>query len=162
LVIEAAGDELDSFISPGVEFARPLQRALRDTMWEHCGVVRSAEGLETALDRIDELEGTLGDVDVRPSSEGYVDLTHVLDLRSATVTARATVLGALERRETRGCHNRSDYEKLDDGFDVNIRCALTDDGELTLEHAPVPAVREELEQWATVTEEPEVTGRLVE
>jgi succinate dehydrogenase / fumarate reductase, flavoprotein subunit len=161
-VIEAARDELDSFISPGAEFARPLQRALRDTMWEHCGVVRSADGLKAGLDRIDEIEDTLGDVDVRPSSEGYVDLAHVLDLRAAIVTARATVLGALERRETRGCHNRSDHEALDEAFDVNIRCALTKGGELTLEQAPVPAVPEELEKWATPAEELEVTGRLVE
>jgi succinate dehydrogenase / fumarate reductase flavoprotein subunit len=161
-VIESARDELDSFISPGAEFARPLQRALRDTMWEHCGVVRSASGLEAGLDRIDEIEGTLGDVDVRPSSEGYVDLAHVLDLRAAIVTARATVLGALERRETRGCHNRSDYEKLDDAFDVNIRCAVTNEGELRLEHARVPEAPEELRRWATQAEELDVTGRLVE
>jgi succinate dehydrogenase / fumarate reductase flavoprotein subunit len=161
-IIEAARDELDSFISPGAEFARPLQRALRDTMWEHCGVVRSASGLEAGLDRIDEIEGTLGDVDVRPSSEGYVDLAHVLDLRAAIFTARATVLGALERRETRGCHNRSDYEKLDDAFDVNIRCALTNEGELMLEHARVPEAPYELWRWATQAEEMDVTGRLVE
>jgi succinate dehydrogenase / fumarate reductase flavoprotein subunit len=161
-VIEAARDELDSFISPGAEFARPLQRALRDTMWEHCGVVRSASGLKAGLDRIDEIEGTLGDVDVRPSSEGYVDLAHVLDLRAAIVTARATVLGALERRETRGCHNRSDYEKLDDAFDVNIRCALTSEGDLSLADARVPEMPDELRRWATQAEELDVTGRLVE
>jgi succinate dehydrogenase / fumarate reductase flavoprotein subunit len=161
-VIEAARDELDSFISPGAEFARPLQRALRDTMWQRCGVVRNAAGLEAALDRIDEIEGSLGEVDVRPSSEGYVDLAHVLDLRAAIVTARATVLGALERRETRGCHNRSDYKKLDDAFDVNIRCALTNGGELKIEYEPVPDVPEELLQWATHAEELDVTGRLVE
>jgi succinate dehydrogenase / fumarate reductase flavoprotein subunit len=131
-------------------------------MWEHCGVVRSASGLEAGLDRIDEIEGTLGDVDVRPSSEGYVDLAHVLDLRAAIFTARATVLGALERRETRGCHNRSDYEKLDDAFDVNIRCAVTNEGELRLEHARVPEAPEELRRWATQAEELDVTGRLVE
>jgi succinate dehydrogenase / fumarate reductase, flavoprotein subunit len=161
-VIEAARDELDSFISPGGEFARPLQRALRDTMWEQCGVVRNAPGLKNGLDRIDEIEATLGDVDVRPSSEGYVDLAHVLDLRAALVAARATVLGALERRETRGCHNRSDYEKLDDAFEVNIRCALTNERELRLEHARVPDVPDELRQWATHAEELDVTGRLVE
>jgi len=161
-VVESASDELDSFISPGGEFARPLQRALRDTMWEHCGVVRNAEGLSHGLDRIDAIEGALGDVDVRPSSEGYVDLVHVLDLRAALVTARATALGALERRETRGSHNRSDYAKLDETLEVNIRCGLTNDGELKLEHERVPEVPDALREWATRTEELEVTGRLVE
>jgi len=161
-VVESARDELDSFISPGDEFARPLQRALRDNMWEHCGVVRNAEGLSNGLDEIDRIEGALGDVDVRPSSEGYVDLVHVLDLRAALVTARATVLGALERRETRGSHNRSDYPKLDEALEMNIRYRLSNDGALRLEHERVPDVPDELREWARRTEELDVTGRLVE
>ena len=161
-VMKAAGDELDLLIHPGSEFARPLQRALRNTMWEHCGVVRSAEGLGNGLDEIDRIEGVFGDVDVRPSSEGYVDLAHALDLRAALVTGRATVLGALERRETRGCHNRSDYPDLDDALAVNVRCDLADDGELKLAHEQVPEVHGELRRWATPAEELEVTGRLVE
>jgi succinate dehydrogenase / fumarate reductase flavoprotein subunit len=161
-VIEAAKSELDSFIEPGSEFARPLQRALRNSMWEHCGVVRNAEGLNKGLDQIKAIEDTLGEVDVRPSSEGYVDLTHVLDLRAALVTGRATLLGAIERRETRGCHNRSDYERLDDAFAVNIRCKLTSDGTLKLEPEQVPEVPNELRQWATPGGALEVTGRLVE
>jgi succinate dehydrogenase / fumarate reductase, flavoprotein subunit len=161
-VMKAAGDELDSLIHPGSEFARPLQRALRNTMWEHCGVVRNAEGLGNGLHEIDRIEGVFGDVDVRPSSEGYVDLSHALDLRAALVTGRATVLGALDRRETRGCHNRSDYPDLDVALAVNVRCDLTDDGELKLAHEQVPEVPGELSRWATPAEELEVTGRLVE
>ena len=162
-VIEAAKSELDSFIAPGSEFARPLQRALRDSMWEHCGVVRNAEGLNKGLDQIDAIEDTLGEVDVRPSSEGFVDLTHVLDLRAALVTGRATLLGAIERRETRGsCHNRSDYNELDDSLNVNICIELTDVDELKLAHEQVPPVPVELSEWATPAKEIEVTGRLVE
>ncbi len=161
-IIEAAKSELDSFIAPGSEFARPLQRALRNSMWEHCGVVRNAEGLNKGLDQIKAIEDTLGEVDVRPSSEGYVDLTHVLDLRAALVTGRATLLGAIERRETRGCHNRSDYGELDDSLNVNIRIELTDAGELKLANEQVPPVPHELSRWATPAKEIEVTGRLAE
>ena len=160
--IKAAGDELDSFIHPGDEFARPLQRALRNAMWKHGGVVRSEEGLGVGLDEVDRIESALGAVDVRPSSEGYVDLAHVLDLRAALVTGRATLLGALERRETRGSHNRSDYPTLDEALEVNIRCELTGDGELKLAHERVPEVPDALRQWATPARELEVTGRLVE
>jgi len=160
--VASAGEELDSFIKSGDEFARPLQRALRNTMWEHCGVVRSEEGLNRGLDEIDRIEVLLGDVDVRPSSEGYVDLAHVLDLRAALVAGRATLLGALERRETRGCHNRSDHPDIDEALEVNIRCEQTDDGELKLAHERVPEVPDELKPWATSAKELDVTGRLVE
>src|SRR5918992_481816 len=66
-VVRAADEELSSFIRPGSEFARPLQRALRDTMWEHCGVVRDQAGLQHGLDRVAELRELAADVDVRPS-----------------------------------------------------------------------------------------------
>ena len=48
-------------------------------------------------------------MDVRPTSEGYADLAHALDLRASLVSAEASLLGAIERRESRGAHNRSDY-----------------------------------------------------
>ena len=38
--IAEADEDLSSLIREGEEFARPLQRALRNTMWECCGVVR--------------------------------------------------------------------------------------------------------------------------
>ncbi|MGH2751941.1 MAG: FAD-dependent oxidoreductase [Actinomycetota bacterium] len=160
--IAAAGEELDSLIKPGSCFARPLQRAVRNAMWEHCGVVRTGDGLNEGVVEIDDLASSLGDVDVRPSSEGYADLAHVLDLRAALVSARATLLGALERRETRGCHFRTDYPEPDESLKVNIRCELTGDGELELARDPVPPVPSELEQWATPAQELEAAGRLVE
>jgi succinate dehydrogenase / fumarate reductase flavoprotein subunit len=36
------------------------------------------------------------------------------------IAARATLEAALERRETRGCHNRSDYPHLDERLNVNL------------------------------------------
>jgi succinate dehydrogenase / fumarate reductase, flavoprotein subunit len=160
--IEAASEELDSFIKPGAEFARPLQRALRNAMWEHCGVVRNQEGLERGLSKLEEVQAVLGDIDVRPSSEGYVDLTHVLDLRAALTTGRATLLGALERRETRGCHNRSDHPDIDESLNVNLQFELTDDDELKLSAEQVPAVPDALAEWAKPAADLEITGRLVE
>ena len=37
--------DLDALTRPGSELARPLQRRLRDLMWERCGVVRTEAGL---------------------------------------------------------------------------------------------------------------------
>jgi succinate dehydrogenase/fumarate reductase flavoprotein subunit len=44
---------------------------------------------------------------------GFQDLAHAFDLKSAALAARATIETAFERRETRGCYNRSDYSDLD-------------------------------------------------
>jgi succinate dehydrogenase / fumarate reductase flavoprotein subunit len=40
---------------------------------------------------------------------GFRDLAHALDLKASALAARATLEAALERRETRGCHNRADF-----------------------------------------------------
>ena len=46
------------------------------------------------------------------SRNGFQDLAHAFDLKSAALAARATLESALERLETRGCHNRTDYPDL--------------------------------------------------
>jgi len=55
-----------------------------------------------------------------PDIAGFYDLAHAFDLEASAIAARATLETALIRRETRGCHNRSDYPHLDDGLNVNL------------------------------------------
>ena len=159
--IREAAEEVASFIKEGEEIARPLQRALRDTMQETCGVVRSEEKLTEGLKRLAEIREASNDVDVRPTSEGFNDLAYALDLRGSLVAAEATILGAIERRETRGAHNRSDYPELDPNMKVNFVVQKRDDG-LTVTQEPVHTVPEYLEEWAKSDEEYGVAGRLVE
>jgi succinate dehydrogenase / fumarate reductase, flavoprotein subunit len=159
--IKAASEELDSHIKEGGEFARPLQRALRNTMQQTCGVVRSEPKLEEGLRRLSEIRAASADVDVRPTSEGYGDLAHALDLRGSLVVAEATILGAIERRETRGAHNRSDYPQIAPDLNVNLVISR-DGGGLTVTREPVHAIPEHLEQWTKADAEHEVAGRLLE
>ena len=161
-VVRAADEELQSWIRPGREFARPLQRALRDTMWETCGVVRDEVGLRRGLARVAELRGLAREVDVRPSSEGYGDLAHALDLRASLLAAEATLWGALERRESRGAHQRGDFPQLSPELRVNFQARLDVAGHLTIDAQPVPPVPPELRAWAEAGEEPSVAGRLLE
>jgi succinate dehydrogenase / fumarate reductase flavoprotein subunit len=160
--VEQASAELDALIRPGEEFARPLQRALRDAMWEHCGVVRDEGGLEQGLRRIAELRGASAALDVRPTSEGFGDLAHALDLRASLLTAEATTLGALARRETRGAHNRADHPELDEQLTRNTVVALDGEGRLELAFADVPPVAEHLRDWVRRADDLEVAGRLLE
>jgi succinate dehydrogenase / fumarate reductase flavoprotein subunit len=161
-VVRAADQELSGFLRHGRQFARPLQRALRDTMWETCGVVRDEAGLEQGLDRVAELRELAGDVDVRPSSEGYGDLAHALDLRASLMAAEATLLGALARRESRGAHQRRDFSQLDPDLGVNFRTRLDGTSDLTISARPVPPVPPELASLAQSDETLDVAGRLLE
>ncbi|VEG46900.1 succinate dehydrogenase/fumarate reductase, flavoprotein subunit [Mycolicibacterium flavescens] len=117
----AARDEVDEVLfCNGKENVRSLQRALRNAMTEHAGVVRDETGLRTGLTELDDIERRLSDVGVHPDIAGFHDLAHAFDLKASVIAARATLETALERRETRGCHNRSDYPDLDDRLTVNL------------------------------------------
>jgi succinate dehydrogenase / fumarate reductase flavoprotein subunit len=161
-VVRAADEELSSFIRHGSEFARPLQRALRDTMWETCGVVRDQTGLQRGLDRVAELRQLAREVDVRPTSEGYGDLAHALDLRASLVAAEATLLGALARTESRGAHQRRDYPELSPELQVNLQTRLDPAGGLTIATQAVPPIPPELRALADATQDVSVAGRLLE
>ena len=89
-------------------------------MTEHAGVVRNEAGLLTGLSELAEIEERLTAIGVHPDIAGFYDLAHAFDLKSSAIAARATLEAALERRETRGCHNRSDYPDLDEGLNVNM------------------------------------------
>ena len=78
-------------------------------MWERCGVVRDEARPARRARRLDEIRAVVADVDVRPSAEGWSDLAQLIDLRAGLLVAEATMRGALVRRESRGCHNRTDY-----------------------------------------------------
>ena len=161
-VVRAADQELSGFIRHGRQFARPLQRALRDTMWETCGVVRDQAGLRHGLERVAELRRLAADVDVRPTSEGYGDLAHALDLRGSLAAAEATLLGALARTESRGAHQRRDHPDLSAELRVNFQARLETDGRLRTTTRPVPSVPSELEPWAEPSQDLSMTGRLLE
>jgi succinate dehydrogenase / fumarate reductase, flavoprotein subunit len=162
-VIAAASDGLDSLIHSGTELARPVQRALRDLMWAHAGVVRDGRSLQDGLSQLYGLHSVLGDIDVRYSDEGWADLAQTLDLRAGLMMAEATLKGALARTETRGCHIRSDFPALDRGFEVNLHFGLDGDGHLgDAQPKEVPPIPEALREWVSSTEDVMLGGRLLE
>jgi succinate dehydrogenase / fumarate reductase, flavoprotein subunit len=161
-VITAANDELDDLTREGTEMARPLQRAIRDIMWEHCGVVRSEDKIRQGLDKLQEVKEAARHVDVRPSSEGFQDLALALDLKGSLVTAEATLLSALERRESRGAHQRSDYPKLDPEQRVNILVKMDETGRQVVSNETIPPIPDELQEWIRTHEELSAKGRLLE
>jgi succinate dehydrogenase / fumarate reductase flavoprotein subunit len=156
--IAAAREEVDELLARGgEEFPRPLQRAVRDLMSECGGVVRSEDGLREGLARLDEVAARARAIEVRPDIAGYDDLAHALDLHGSLLAARATLECALERRETRGAHNRRDYPDQDPGLQVNL--VWTGDGTVT--HEPIPQASPEIVALAGGPEL-DVTGRLLE
>ena len=119
------------------------------------GVVRDEAGLQAGLDELDAIEERLPAVAVHPDSAGFQDLAHAFDLRSSALAARATLEAALERRETRGCHNRADHPDIDPALQVNlVWCGR---GRLVREQiAPIP------DEIAALMHDVSAAGKLLE
>jgi L-aspartate oxidase len=107
---------------------RSLREDLRGIAWEHLGLHRSADGLEDAAQRIDELAASHhrspDDTDARAC-----ETTNLLEL------GRAIAEAALARRESRGAHFRTDHPVTSPEFAHRI--AVVAEGSRLLETATV-------------------------
>ena len=70
---------------------------IRAVMWEHAGIARTARGLRTALERLEDIGGRLP-----------VGATEEINMLQ---TAQLVVEAALLRKESRGGHYRADYPR---------------------------------------------------
>ena len=152
-VIENAHENLNSYIKNGSEVARPLQRSLRNIMWEYGGVVKSEKKLKKGLSEIANLKEASQDLDVRPDSEGYQDLMLAFDLQASLVSSEATLLSALNREESRGAHQREDFEDIDKKFNVNMKVEFDSNENLLLTKEDTPSLKEELKSLIAKTKE---------
>jgi succinate dehydrogenase / fumarate reductase, flavoprotein subunit len=154
--LAAARDEVDEILARGgEENVRPLQRALRDNMTTHAGVVRDEKGLLAGLAELEALEERMQHLGVHPDLAGFQDLAHAFDLKASALAARATLEAALARRETRGCHNRSDFPHLDESLQVNLVWS----GPGRLEAEPIPPIPDDI---AALIRDVSIGGKLVE
>ena len=128
---------------PDGESPYRLQGELQDVCTRHAPIIRDEPTLREGLDRVLELReraeecGTGG-----PTGRAFNPGWHTAqDLRAMLVNAEALFRCALERRESRGAHARSDYPKLDPRFaQVNMVVQRTEGGMAvtTVENEPVP------------------------
>ena len=161
-MVEAAHDELNAFVKPADEDALTLLDSLRDNMWENCGVMRNEERVQNGLARLEQIREAAKRAGTGTSADQVLRLAAVLDLQGAIVSAETTLLGALERRESRGAHQRIDFPETNPQLKVNFRTYMDATGKIQISPRPVDPVREELKPWVDEAAEFEVEGRLLE
>jgi succinate dehydrogenase / fumarate reductase flavoprotein subunit len=94
-------------------------------------------------------------IGVHTDLSGFAGLAHAFDLKASLLAARATVESALERKESRGAHNRSDYPDLDPDLQVNL--VWSANGKISQETIP-PIPKEIADLMSNVSQE----GKLLE
>ena len=119
-VIDLAHENIDDFIKNGDQLVRPLHRELRLIMWKYCGVIKNEMLLLKGLSKIESITNKLTDVDIRIGKYNCEDLALIFDLLSSLISAKATILSALQRNESRGAHQRSDFTEINPSCKVNF------------------------------------------
>jgi len=97
------------------ETQESIRAELRDMMMEYVGVVRSDESLKNATAKLVELKERYGSIRLMDRTRTFnTELMEVIELGNLIECSEATIAGALARKESRGAHYRTDYEKRDD------------------------------------------------
>jgi succinate dehydrogenase / fumarate reductase, flavoprotein subunit len=91
-----------------------VRKKLTDTMDDKAYVFRTEENLVAGLKKIRELKAsTWKHVDDR-SKEYNTNFTNVMEIDAMLRTAEVVLMGAINRKESRGAHARLDYANRDD------------------------------------------------
>jgi len=107
---------------------------LQALMADNVGPFRTEARLAEAVSRLDALEQELGAVPFHGTDHYDMVRLDWLDLRNMLLIARTVVLAAIERRESRGAHQREDYPGMLPEWELN-QVFSHRDGKLALRRA---------------------------
>jgi succinate dehydrogenase / fumarate reductase flavoprotein subunit len=97
------------------ESVADVGNSLRRTMQAHCGVFRNQELLAEGVRKVLEIEERVKRVAIKDRSRTFnTARVEALELDNLIETAKATIVSAEARRESRGAQARSDYPDRDD------------------------------------------------
>ncbi|MGH3744758.1 MAG: fumarate reductase/succinate dehydrogenase flavoprotein subunit [Mycobacteriales bacterium] len=144
--VDAAGvTALRPFEQEGGENAYSLHQELQQTMNDLVGIIRKAEEMEQALERLHALKPRLEQVGVEGNRQYNPGWHLALDLRNMLLVSESVALAALERQESRGGHTRDDFPASDATWGkTNLIVEADGSGALTLRRQPLPEMPAEL------------------
>jgi len=101
--------------SGGGESIAVIRREMRTSLEEGAGIYRDEEGALASCEKIADLRARYKRIEVHDKSNVFnTDLQQALELRNLLDVAETVAEGSLERRESRGAHQRLDYTRRDD------------------------------------------------
>jgi succinate dehydrogenase / fumarate reductase flavoprotein subunit len=99
----------------GGEPVHEVRGEIQRTMQAHCGVFRFPDLLDEGVARIKAVAERAGRTGISDKSKVFnTARVEALELDNLMETARATMISAQARQESRGAHDRADYPKRDD------------------------------------------------
>ena len=135
----------DGFLrkSSGKERIATLRAEMHLIMEESAGIYRTETALKEATGKLKRLQERFQDLSLDDKSYTFnTELATALELSYMLDVAQAIVQSALERRESRGSHQRTDYpQRDDDRFLAHSLANRAEDGHPRIEYRPVTITR---------------------
>ena len=127
----------------GRERISTIREEMQKAIEEGAGIYRTHDSLAAAVTRLQELQGRFRDVAIEDHSHTFnTELTAALELSFMLDVAEAIVQSALQRTESRGAHQRTDFPKRDDEkFLAHSLVYRQEDGSSRVEYLPVTITR---------------------
>ena len=97
------------------EYTQDVANDIRSTMQKHAGVFRTSELLKEGVEQMAGLAARVENIHLKDKSKVFnTARVEALELENLIEVARATMVSAEARKESRGAHAHSDYEHRDD------------------------------------------------
>lgn len=158
-----AGDTIGATAKPGAAIPEPDQSVIEETialcrqpldrpsgriddvrtelwdhMWEDAGIIRDADSLARAKNKLAELDAQLDTVGVAESNLAYNLTWHDwLNLKNLILVSKAVVAAAKAREDSRGAHYRTDFPEVRDVENSTYTVVHMKDGDVILGTEPV-------------------------
>ncbi len=118
--VEEEQTRIQKLFKEGDYYPFQLKGELQEVMWNNVAIIRRAQGLKIALQRIATIKERMAHMIV-PDVTGYNQhLQDALELENMILVAEIVAKAALRREESRGAHFRADYPDTRDEWKKSI------------------------------------------
>ena len=105
----------DIFQRDGTESYNDIRNEMKEVMMDKCGVFRDGENLKACIETIKSLHSRFKKGKVTDKGKLFnTEIYEILELDNMLGMAQVIATSALARKESRGGHFRTDYDKRDD------------------------------------------------
>ena len=122
----------------GNENLYTIRKELRVLMDKYVGVFREEKNLRKAEKEINELINRYNNIKISDKNRIYnTDLISAIELKTMLLLSKMVVMGAINRKESRGGHARRDYPNRDDENFLKHTLFKKEGNDILISYAPV-------------------------